>query len=170
MGDDPSSTPRVVPREEILRFFEKQAGARVDPGHTGDLLKDYGVDGDDAFAFIEAFAERYDVDVTGYCFFFHHRDSAKLMGRLPFARPDRHVRRIPISADMLVDFAERGTWDLLYPRTARQNAAARARREQRIIDRLLFLSLALLTVGIAWLWLHEAAAGAPDQGSVVSPC
>ncbi|MEM6423445.1 MAG: DUF1493 family protein [Pseudomonadota bacterium] len=168
MGGDPYSFRSGTTREDVLVFVEAETGLTLDRDKLGDLFADYGIDGAEAFAFIEAFGDRFNVDVTGYCYYFHHSDEAGRHSLLPWGRPDRHVRRIPVSADMLLDSVHRGTWDLDYPRAVMARAERRALVERRLIDGCKFGLLALLTLTIAWLWLSEAAACRPSRTAEIA--
>ncbi|MEM6488327.1 MAG: DUF1493 family protein [Pseudomonadota bacterium] len=150
---------RPAPDEaENLAFFAHQTGARVRPGAHDDLFRRYGVDGDDALEFIEAFAVRYAVDLSGYRWLFHHADGGALLRVLPLASPHRYVTRVPVSAALLAEAARRGHWPLRYDQAAGAAALARADREQAWSNRA---ALALVTVlGAVALFLAFAAAAA----------
>jgi len=51
---------------DICRFVSETVGMRLDRVHlTSTLGKDFGLDGDDAVEFFEAYANAFQVDVTG---------------------------------------------------------------------------------------------------------
>ncbi|MCU9848288.1 DUF1493 family protein [Defluviimonas sp. WL0024] len=103
-------------RRDVAAFVEEQLGRRLDPVAEADILAATGCDGDDAFAFLEAFATRFGTDLSGYRWEFHHADEGSLFAPgWPFRPPDRRVARIPISLDLLTEAAQRQIWPLSYP-------------------------------------------------------
>ena len=86
--------------------------ARID---RDDLLASPGLDGRAASRFLQIYAGRFGVDMRGYRWWFHHRDHGVLAMPLVALDGERHEIRIPLSAEMLARFAERGRWDIAYP-------------------------------------------------------
>ena len=82
--------------------------ARID---RDDLLASPGLDGRAASRFLQIYAGRFGVDMRGYRWWFHHRDHGVLAMPLVALDGERHEIRIPLSAEMLARFAERGRWD-----------------------------------------------------------
>ncbi len=78
------------------------------------LRDDLGVDGDDFFELEDAFKQRFNVDMSGYCWYFHHRDEGFLFApeRLFFRPP---YNRIAVTPRMLLGVANAGRWSLDYP-------------------------------------------------------
>ncbi|MEM6972794.1 MAG: DUF1493 family protein [Pseudomonadota bacterium] len=133
---------RAAPTDaEMTAFFERATYSSQRHGQSGDLLSDYGVDGDDAFEFIEAFSNAYGVNMQGYCWFFHHFDEGGLLSFTRFGNPHRYVDRIPITAALLADAAHLGRWPVDYPADEMARAVSRACRERRILQFLVLLSL-----------------------------
>jgi hypothetical protein len=86
--------------------------AQVD---RADLLGSAGLDGKAASRFLQVYAVRFRVDLRGYRWWFHHRDHGVFA--MPLVALDREGNeiRIPLTAEMLAGFAERGRWDIDYP-------------------------------------------------------
>ncbi|MEM6356207.1 MAG: DUF1493 family protein [Pseudomonadota bacterium] len=140
--------------EEIVAFFEKQTGSTVRGGARDDLLIQYGLDGDDAYDFIEAYGRRFDVDLSGYWATFHHRSEGTLLRWFPrFGDASWRVRRIPISAAMLTRFASEGVWRIDYPVTEGQSAERVARWEMAIRNLLFFCVFSAFVIAAASLLL-----------------
>jgi hypothetical protein len=56
-------------RSDLSDFLRPWAEGRT-LQDDDDLFDRLGVEGDDAFEFMEAFAARFGVDVSGYCWYF----------------------------------------------------------------------------------------------------
>lgn len=105
-----------VDRAEIAVFAEGFLGIPIDVHAEVDLLGASGCEGDDAFEFMEAFSERFGVDLTGYRWEFHHSDeAAQLNPGWPFKAPHQKVERIPLTLALLTEAAAKGVWPLGYP-------------------------------------------------------
>lgn len=102
--------------EEILSFIEDRLGIRKPIHITSDLYKDHDVYGDDFWDFIEAYSEKFEVDVSNFLWYFHSpEEGSPGIGGIFFRSPDQLVERIPISPQMLLEFANKGFWDIDYP-------------------------------------------------------
>ena len=105
-------------RDDILALAADYAGQAKDCAGQEDLLGVFGLTGDDASEFLEDYAERFDVDMSGMLWYFHY--DANDLPRMP-----RHVLPIgadgmvlplrPITLDDLVAAAEAGQWTVNYP-------------------------------------------------------
>ena len=100
---------------DIYAFLAQELG--LDPAQlTPDvsLWDDLGVDGDDFFELEEAYAKRFNVDISGYRWYFHHRDEGFLFApeRLFFRPP---YNPIAVTPKMLLEAANAGKWSLEYP-------------------------------------------------------
>ncbi|SPH23378.1 hypothetical protein DEA8626_02442 [Defluviimonas aquaemixtae] len=103
-------------RADVAAFAESFLGQPLDDRTEADLFGATGCDGDDAFDFIEAFAERFGVDLEGYRWDFHHADEGALLNPgWPFRAPHQKVTRIPITLDLLRQSVCEGIWPLVYP-------------------------------------------------------
>ena len=100
---------------EIVALAAEASGlprARID---RADLLGSAGLDGKAASRFLRIYAMRFRVDLRGYRWWFHHRDHGVLAMPLVALDQDGNEIRIPLSAEMLAGFAERGRWEVDYP-------------------------------------------------------
>lgn len=97
---------------EVLQFIEQKSGARAQP--DSDIFR-LGIAGDDFHELIEAYAQRFGVSIESYLWYFHADEEGVNFGILFFRPPHCRVKRIPITPLMLVDFAQKGTWDVQYP-------------------------------------------------------
>ena len=106
----------MVAEADILAFVSEQTGCPTHEIDPCDLLGSTGWDGDDAFELIEAYGDRFGVDLSNYVWDFHHHDEGSLTNVFPFVKPPHdRVSRIPISAAMLAKFAHSGRWNVDYP-------------------------------------------------------
>jgi acyl carrier protein len=103
---------------DISSFLASQLGvdeATLAPDDS--LLDDCGVDGDDFDDLMEAFSQRFEVDLSGYRWEFHHQGEAGLSS-LFF----RHTEdRIAVTPRLLLECANAGKWPIEYPSTRRSS-------------------------------------------------
>ncbi|HEY9176630.1 MAG TPA: DUF1493 family protein [Flavipsychrobacter sp.] len=102
--------------EEIIGFIEKRVC--VDNIHPDDdLYKKHHVYGDDWFELIEAYANDFKVDCSNLLWYFHTCEEGRFNspGKLFFKSPDEMVEYMPVTPAMLLDFANKGKWDIEYP-------------------------------------------------------
>lgn len=67
-------------------FIREQTGSDKLPAADVDLFDGLGVVGDDCFEFITAFAKRFDVDMAGYLWYFHHGEEGPIGAGCCFGR------------------------------------------------------------------------------------
>lgn len=103
-------------REDILLFIKARAGRPLTRAQEADVLAALDLDGARATAFMESFATRFGVDLTGYEPRFHHRDEATVLRPgWPFAPPHLFGVRLPLAVSTLVQAAQTGRWPMVYP-------------------------------------------------------
>lgn len=101
---------------EIINFIRYKTGVHaVDAQH--DLAHDLGVDGDDYAELIDEYAARFKVDISTFLWYFHFSEegSWNSIGGSLFRPPNERVPYIPVTVQMLADFAEQGKWNINYP-------------------------------------------------------
>lgn len=103
--------PRTAAAEYVAGFAESQRLVTAD----ADLFKTFGIDGDDAFEFIDKFARKFEIDVSGYLWYFHHGEEGFGLGQFFFKPPYRRVPRLPITLNVLADAIETHIWPIQYP-------------------------------------------------------
>jgi len=101
---------------EIIEFVKKNTGLKNIANDT-DIF-DRGVGGDDFHELIEGFAKTYSVDMTNYLWYFHaDEEGGKVsIGGLFFDPPYKKVQRIPVTPLLLTEFANKGKWEIEYPK------------------------------------------------------
>lgn len=102
-------------RLQLAEWFQGFWDAPLPASAAADIFEICGIDGDDASDFMEAFGARFDVDLDGYRWYFHHGEEGSNFGRLFFKPPYRRVVRLPITPDILVEAIEGRQWPLRYP-------------------------------------------------------
>ncbi len=70
---------------------------------------------DDLGEFMDAFAQRFGVDLSAFLRYFHTGEEGMNLGGVFFAPPHDRVTRIPITLRMLREAAELGNWPVVYP-------------------------------------------------------
>ena len=101
---------------EIIDFVKETTGWDNITKDT-DIF-DNGIVGDDFHELIEKFAEKYSVDMTNYLWYFHADEEgwSWSFGKLFFAPPYKRVQRIAVTPSLLTEFANKGKWDIEYPK------------------------------------------------------
>ena len=80
-----------------------------------DLLYDCGITGDDFHELIEKYSKQFHVDMGGYLWYFHANEEGNSIGSSFFKPPYERVNHIPITPAKLLEFANKGHWDISYP-------------------------------------------------------
>jgi hypothetical protein len=101
--------------DEIAQLVREQTGFRGPLAVSTTLQGDLGVYGDDMYALLKAYAERFGVDLSEYRWYFHTGEEGFNLGGLFVAPPNRRVQAIPITLAMLQEFANGGAWSVSYP-------------------------------------------------------
>jgi len=101
--------------QEIIDFLREETGNdEIYPG--SDICDGIGITGDDFHELIEKFSSKFNIDLTGYLWYFHTEDEGLFsFGALFFDPPFNRVKRIPIFVTDLLEFANKGKWDIKYP-------------------------------------------------------
>src|SRR5215471_18678568 len=97
--------------------FLKEFWGEIKPlSDDSDIFHNLGIDGDDAFEFIERFAAKFEIEITNYHWYFHHREEGFLnIGGLFLRPPYRRIGRIPITPKVLAEAIRTRRWPLEYP-------------------------------------------------------
>lgn len=101
---------------EIIDFISEQTCTdKINP--DADISNETGCTGDDFEDLISAFSKKYNVDIESYRWYFHSQEEGNWnsIGGSLFKPPNERVTRIPVTPVMLLNFAEKGKWDLSYP-------------------------------------------------------
>jgi hypothetical protein len=139
----------MIVLKDIYLFLEQELGINAKAlKPDSDLFEDFGVFGDDLFELVEVFAENYSVKVDDFLWYFHSPEEASSLFGIIFPPPNKRVSRIPITPDMLVQYANKKYWGLKYPTHEIPN-----RRWDILLSQLLLITLliALVAVGVFWL-------------------
>jgi hypothetical protein len=100
--------------DDIINFLKKKLGRKV-ISTDSDVYKDLGCVGDDFHELMEVYAKTFHVDLTDYLWYFHTNEEGWSLGALFFKPPYSRVKRIPVTARMLLNFANSGKWAVKYP-------------------------------------------------------
>lgn len=105
-----------------------------------------GIVGGDFHEMIEKYAERYKVDMTEYLWYFHTDEEGQSFGSLFFKPPYKRVEIIPVTPQLLSDFAEKKKWSIAYPEHKLPN-----RLIDLIINSALLIIVILILLGL-WIF------------------
>jgi len=106
----------VINYSDIEKFItEKTFETEIKP--DTDIFNELGCTGDDFHELIEAYQKKFFVDMTGYLWYFHadEEGGSFSIGSIFSKPPYERVKRIPITPQMLTDFANIGKWEIKYP-------------------------------------------------------
>ena len=123
--------------EEIYNFLEKSQGvskSKLSP--KADLCSDLGIDGDDFFELVEDFSSEYNVSMSTYCWYFHHKEEGFNIGALFSPAPYQQVERIPITPEVLLLAAKEKAWPISYP-----EHIIDTRRTESLINKIFIITL-----------------------------
>ena len=67
------------------------------------------------FELMEAYSKKYEVDMSAFLWYFHNTEEGQNFGSLFFKTPNQRVERIPVTAKMLLAFANNEKWLIDYP-------------------------------------------------------
>jgi len=102
--------------EEIQSFIVDKTGCDLPEVIPGcDIHDDLGCTGDDFSELMEAYSSRFHVKMDGYLWYFHMVEEGQNLGSIIFRSPDERVGRIPVTPGLMLEFANRGYWDITYP-------------------------------------------------------
>ena len=132
-------------RLRLAEWFEEFWSEKLPASGDTDLFDRFGIEGDDASAFMDGFGDRFGIDGENYRWYFHHREEGTNFGGLFFAPPYRRVQRIPITPDILIEAVETKKWPLKYP----THQVPTVRWDIRMNQLLLVVPVVLLAL---WLW------------------
>ncbi|WP_437125369.1 DUF1493 family protein [Flavobacterium enshiense] len=100
---------------EILEFVKEFTGAD-NVTEESDIETEIGCYGDDFDELIEKYSKKFNVDVSSYLWYFHTGEEASFnIGSIFSKPPNELVKRIPVTPKMLLEFSEKGKWDIKYP-------------------------------------------------------
>ncbi|KIC11859.1 hypothetical protein RA19_04275 [Leisingera sp. ANG-M1] len=104
-------------QQEILDFAAQFSGGKSKGAGQDDLLGAFGLEGDDANEFLDAFAERYGVDFSGFLWESHY-NADEPPGRrrvLPLDVSGKIIPYQPITLELLEKAVLAGRWSYEYP-------------------------------------------------------
>ena len=82
-----------------------------------DIFNELGCTGDDFHELMEAYQQKFSVDMSDYRWYFHANEEGGnfSLGSIFSKPPYERVNRIPDSPQMLWAYAKAGKWGLVYP-------------------------------------------------------
>lgn len=114
---DGTSLSETEIRERLIAMIMNKVGVNRDEViNCEDIERDLGCTGDDFHELMDAYSDRFNVDMSGYLWYFHtHDETMATLNLMPGNPPSKQVERIPVTLNLLVDKALLGRWDLKYP-------------------------------------------------------
>jgi hypothetical protein len=104
-------------RKDLVALITDKVGVNAtEVLPDADIEHDLGCTGDDFHELMDAYSDRFNVDMSGYLWYFHtHDETMATLNLMPGNPPSKQVERIPVTLNLLVDKALLGWWDLKYP-------------------------------------------------------
>ena len=102
----------LISEKELLDFISQHIGLSL---RIDDDIYEKGVIGDDFFELMEVYSDKYKVDMSDFLWYFHNTEEGQNFGSLFFKTPFQRIKRIPVTAKMLLLFANNGKWRMDYP-------------------------------------------------------
>jgi hypothetical protein len=99
--------------EQVLAFLRDKTGA-PDLEMDSDLFAT-GSTGKELTEVVRSFGYRFHVNTDSYLWYFHTNEEGINFGAVFFKPPYERVNRIPVTPLLLLDFANKGYWDVYYP-------------------------------------------------------
>lgn len=98
-------------KQEIIGLVLDKTGTKIQFDPLTELKKDLGLDGDEAFVFMEAFAERFNVDKGNFDFhrYFEAEGFNPLSLLLDIFKPKK--KSVALTLAMLEQAATLGVWE-----------------------------------------------------------
>jgi hypothetical protein len=133
-------------RQRLLELIIESVGVKASEVLPDkDIEHDLGCTGDDFHELMDAYSDRFNVDMSGYLWYFHtHDETMATLNLMPGNPPSKQVERIPVTLNLMVDKALLGRWDLKYPPHVLQSRYTPA---ERVMGWLL---LGILIFFIVW--------------------
>jgi len=129
-------------REDILALAAEYSGGKSNGSERDDLLGAFGMSGDDANEFLEAYADKYGVDMSEFRWEFHYiADEPPYRRRVfPLDKDGKVIPFMPVTLPQLVRAAGAGRWRFDYPE--------HTLRTIWVLRSLLVLAVALMMLGL----------------------
>jgi len=102
--------------EDIIELIKDYSGL-VDVKEDSDIVNDLRITRDDFHDFMQLYAMKFNVNMNDYLWYFHTSEEGGPinLGGLIFPPPYKRVERISLTPSILLDFANKGKWELHYP-------------------------------------------------------
>jgi len=89
--------------KEIIDFIADKVGANPEEIDLNtDIFIELPCTGDDFHELIEAYAEKYSVDMKNYLWYFHADEEGTSFGGVVFSPPYQRVKRIPVTPHVVI--------------------------------------------------------------------
>ncbi len=106
----------MITIEDIYQLIENECGIKSQKlSPNSDLGDDFGVVGDDFDELMIAYSERFQVNLDSYLWYFHSSEEAGSPFSFIFPTPDQRVKRIVITPEVLLKYANSKVWSINYP-------------------------------------------------------
>src|SRR5690606_36056614 len=102
--------------DEIQSFIADKTGCDIiEVTEDCDIHNDLGCTGDDFNELMQVYSSTFNVKMDTYLWYFHMDEEGQNFGGTFFKPPNERVEHIPVTPQLLLDFANKGSWDITYP-------------------------------------------------------
>ncbi|PWJ30950.1 DUF1493 family protein [Sediminitomix flava] len=101
--------------DDVIILIKKYAGTEEVYPDT-DINKDLNIYGDDFNDLLEEYSVIADVDMSEFLWYFHYKGEGWNFGDLIFRPPNKRVKRIKLTPQILYNFTLDGKWGIKYPK------------------------------------------------------
>src|SRR5690606_32070321 len=113
-GQEAAGVGVVVRTDDIIDFVYNYTSCEK-VNEDSDIYSDLDLVGDEFHEFMEAYAKKYEVDMSAYLWYFHGDEEGMNIGGLFFKPPYARVTRLPVTPRILAEFANSHKWRIPYP-------------------------------------------------------
>ncbi|KZN44350.1 DUF1493 family protein, partial [Pseudoalteromonas luteoviolacea] len=102
--------------EDIYQLIESECGMNPNKlSPNSDIVDEFCVYGDDFEELMVAYSKQINVNLDTYLWYFHSREEADSPFAFIFPPPDQTVKRIVITPELLLKYANSKAWSINYP-------------------------------------------------------
>lgn len=106
----------MVTIEDIYQLIESECGVKSEKlSPNSDIGEEFGVYGDDFDELMLAYSKRFQVNLESYLWYFHSCEEVGSPFAFIFPPPDQRVKRIIITPELLLKYANSKVWSINYP-------------------------------------------------------
>jgi hypothetical protein len=110
--------PEFYTLEDIIDIIAQMSGCDISEiKPDSDISNDLGCWGDDFHELMYEYSKKFKVDMSSFLWYFHtEEEGSNIIGGSFFKPPNERVKHIAVTPNVLLDCANSGKWNVVYPR------------------------------------------------------